>query len=81
MVCVCFMSSSTHACLGVEQAVLTCSQVWLAAGTQNGIELGLVCSRFVLSGRIQFLTQKEKKFKRLTQCLLRNAFIDDHYQR
>lgn len=35
--------------------VLTGTQVGLAAGTQDGVKLGLVGSHFILTGGVQFL--------------------------
>lgn len=37
----------------------TCTEVRLAASTQDGIELGLVRSHFVFASRVKFLSAKQ----------------------
>lgn len=41
---------------------LTGTQVGLAAGTQDGVKLGLVGSHFILTGGVQFLWRSTWEF-------------------
>lgn len=49
------MTLEKHKSSGGRRWVLTCTQVRLAASTQDGIKLWLIGSHFILTSRIQFL--------------------------